>query len=101
MKTMKNESRKGGKLDIIFPGGPYEIIADLGKGRFRLSGPDGKVLRQTISCHRLKLWLDPEKRKVTQSRRKEMIVYCETYSCFRSFTLYTMIFLQIFCVTGE
>ena len=59
---------KGGKLEPQFQGGPYIISEDLGKGRYRLESEDGKVLQQTINCHRLKLWLDPQegrlKRKV-------------------------------------
>ena len=31
---MSNEGRKGGKLKCLFPGGPYTVAQDLGKGRY-------------------------------------------------------------------
>jgi hypothetical protein len=36
---MKNEGRKGGKLDKQFIG-PYTICEDVGKGRFRVKAGD-------------------------------------------------------------
>jgi hypothetical protein len=42
--------------------GPYVISEDLGKGRFRVQDDKGHVLKKTVSCHRLKLWLEPNKR---------------------------------------
>lgn len=58
---MKNESRKGGKLDLQFRG-PYTIAEDLGKGRYKLKDGNGKVLARAYNCHRLKLWLEPNKK---------------------------------------
>lgn len=55
---MKNEGRKGGKLDIQFLG-PYVISEDLGKGRFRLKDEKGVVLKKSYNTQRLKLWLEP------------------------------------------
>ena len=43
VQEMKNESRKGGKLDLQFRG-PYTIAEDLGKGRYKLKDGNGKVL---------------------------------------------------------
>ena len=60
VKNMKNESRKGGKLEPQFPGGPYTIAEDLGKGRYRLQDANSKNLKTAINCHRLKIWRDPE-----------------------------------------
>ena len=60
VKDMKNEGRKGGKLNQLFPGGPYTITEDLGKGRYRLKDEKGELLKTAINCHRLKLWLDPD-----------------------------------------
>ena len=57
---MKNEGRKGGKLKPLFPGGPYILAQDLGKGRFRLKGADGMLLKTAIKIHRLKAWVEPD-----------------------------------------
>ena len=64
VENKRNDGRKGGKLDKRFPGGPYEVIEDMGKGRFRLRGPDGKIRKQLVNNHRLKLWRDPSKRRL-------------------------------------
>ena len=61
VQEMKNESRKGGKLDLQFRG-PYMIAEDLGKGRYKLKDGNGKVLTRAYNCHRLKLWLEPSKK---------------------------------------
>ena len=61
VQEMKNESRKGGKLDLQFRG-PYTIAEDLGKGRYKLKDGNGKVLTRAYNCHRLKLWLEPNKK---------------------------------------
>ena len=71
VKDMKNEGRKGGKLEQLFPGGPYTIAEDLGKGRYRLKDGKGDLMKTAINCHRLKLWLDrgrlkPEKCTVSE-----------------------------------
>lgn len=43
VQEMKNESRKGGKLDLQFRG-PYTIAKDLRKGSYKLKDGNGKVL---------------------------------------------------------
>ena len=60
VQAMKNQGRKGGKLEPLFPGGPYIIEEDLGKGRFRLKDLNGKLLKTAINIHRLKVWNDPD-----------------------------------------
>ena len=57
-KDMKNEARKGGKLDQLFPGRPHTIAEDLGKGHYWLKDGKGVLMKTAINCHRLKLWLD-------------------------------------------
>ena len=69
VKDMKNEGRKGGKLNRVFPGGPYMNAEELGKGRYRLKGEDGVLMKTAINCHRLKLWLDPEGGKLKPQKR--------------------------------
>ena len=49
VKDMKNEGRKGGKLDQLFPGGPYTIVEDLGKGRYRLKDGIFCIPRNIVS----------------------------------------------------
>ena len=51
MKDMKNMGRKGGKLDQLFPGGPYTIAEDLGKGRHWLKDGKGDLMKTVINCH--------------------------------------------------
>ncbi len=79
VKSMKNEGRKGGKLESQFRGGPYTISECLGDGRYRLKSEDGKLLQQSLNCHRLKLWLDPQegnlKRKVPNNIIT-VLLYC-------------------------
>lgn len=58
VKEMKNEGRKGGKLQCQFVGSPYTLAEDLGKGHYHIKNPAGNVLQTAISCHRLKLWLN-------------------------------------------
>ena len=53
VQEMKNESRKGGKLDLQFRG-PYTIAEDLGKGKYKWKDGNGKVLTRAYNCHRLK-----------------------------------------------
>ena len=60
MRSMKNEGRKGGKLEPLFPGGPYILAEDLGKGRYRLKRTDGTTLKTAINIHRLKAWVEPD-----------------------------------------
>ena len=60
-QELRNEGRKGGKLDVQFTG-PYRITKDLGKGRFALENMQGVPLKKTFNCHRLKLWLEPNKK---------------------------------------
>ena len=60
VQSMKNVGRKGGKLEPLFPGGPYEVAEDLGKGRFRLKDNCGKTLKTAINVHRLKIWKNPD-----------------------------------------
>ncbi len=57
-QEMKNEGRKGGKLDVQFRG-PYVIAKDLGKGRFQLKDVCGVVLKKSYNTQRLKVWLNP------------------------------------------
>ena len=51
---------EGWKAGALFPGGPYVIEEDLGKGRFRLKDLNGKLLKTAINIHRLKVWNDPD-----------------------------------------
>ena len=60
MKDMSNEGRKGGKLKYLFPGGPYTVAENLGKGCYRFKNKDGVILKTVINYHGLKIWLDPE-----------------------------------------
>ena len=60
VQAMKNQGQKGGKLEPLFPGGPYIIEEDLGKGTFRLKDLNGKLLKIAINIHRLKVWNDPD-----------------------------------------
>ena len=49
----------GGKLDIRWTG-PYEIVEDLGKQRYKVkSQKTGKVLKSTVHCCRLKPYIKP------------------------------------------
>ena len=62
MQAMKNQGRKGGRVEswsLCFHG-PYVIEEDLGKGRFRLKDLNGKLLKTAINIHRLKVWNDPD-----------------------------------------
>ena len=78
MKDMKNEGRKGGKLDQLFPGGPYTIAEDLGKGRYRLKDGKGDLMKTAINCHRLKLWLDPDGGRL---KPQKVCMYLYMYTC--------------------
>ena len=53
----RNSLRMGGKLKKPWLG-PYIITQDLGKGRYCLKTLEGKPLKQTIHCARLKRFLD-------------------------------------------
>lgn len=55
---MSNAHRMGGKLDYSWKG-PYTVLEDLGKGRYRLQTGDGKKLRKVINGVLLKDYLDP------------------------------------------
>ena len=60
-RKMKNQGRKDGKMDVQFRG-PYAISGDMGNGRFRVQDDKGNILKKTVSCHRQKLWLKPNKK---------------------------------------
>ena len=60
VRSMKNKRSKGRKLELLFPGGPYILAQDLGKGRFRLKGADGMLLKTAINIHCLKAWVEPD-----------------------------------------
>ena len=68
VKSMKNEGRKGGKLEPQFPGGPYIVAQDLGKGRYRLKDSAGQLLKAAVNCHRLKMWRDPDSALLKQKQ---------------------------------
>ena len=54
VKNMKNTHRMGGKLDIRWTG-PYEVIDDIGKMRYKVRyKKTGKTLKQILHCSRLK-----------------------------------------------
>ena len=57
-ENTRNKHRTGGKLENRW-NGPFVIHKDLGKGRYYLETLAGKVLKQTIHCARLKLFLKP------------------------------------------
>ena len=65
-ENTRNKHRKGGKLENRW-NGPFVIHKDLGKGRYYLETLAGKVLKQTIHCARLKLFLEPVGDKETIS----------------------------------
>ena len=46
------------------------ITEDLGKGRYRLQGEDGELLKTAVNCHRLKLWIDPNGGKLKPTQEK-------------------------------
>ena len=54
----RNRHRMGGKLEKPWLG-VYIIQKDLGKGRYCLKTLEGKPIKQTIHCARLKRFLDP------------------------------------------
>ena len=60
MQAMKNVGRKGGKLEPQFTGGPYIVVEDLGKGRYRLEDVNGKLLKTAMNCYCLKKWFEPD-----------------------------------------
>ena len=74
VKKKRNDGRKGGKLDVGFPGGPYEIIEDLGKGQFRLQGSDGLIRKQVVNNHCLKMWRDPSNRRLNKISFKHYLL---------------------------
>ena len=79
VKDMKNEGRKGGKLDQLFPGGPYTIVEDL---RYRLKDGKGDLKKTAINWHRLKLWLDPDGGRLKpQKVCMHVCMYVCTYTC--------------------
>ena len=91
VKDMSNEGRKGGKLKCLFPGGPYTVAQDLGKGRYRLKNKDGVILKTAINYHRLKKWLDPEGGKHIPQKK----VLCIIMTIFSSFIIhFCHIFMQ-------
>ena len=54
VKNMKNTHRMGGKLDIRWTG-PYEVIDDIGKMRYKVKcKKTGKTLKQILHSSRLK-----------------------------------------------
>ena len=58
LKVMKNTHRMGGKLDIRWTG-PYEVVSDCGKMRYKLkSMTTEKVLKTTVHCSRLKHYIE-------------------------------------------
>ena len=67
VQSMKNESQKGGSWEPLFPGGPYVISEDLGKGRFRLKDLKGKLLKTAINVHRLKVWNHPDEGRLREA----------------------------------
>lgn len=77
LKNCKNESRKGGKLEVKWTG-PYTISQCLGKGRFVLMDDAGVCRKQAIHACRLKKYYQPwtadntpaEKSYVNQSPAK-------------------------------
>lgn len=66
IQSMKNKSRKGGKLESLFPGGPYVISEDLGKGQFHLKDLKGKSLKTAINVHRLKVGNNADLREMRE-----------------------------------
>jgi hypothetical protein len=70
VQEMKNEGRKGGKLDVQFKG-PYVIAEDLGKGRFRLANEDGVTLKKSVNCHRIKPWHNPDEGRLQPPRKRK------------------------------
>ena len=70
VQEMKNEGRKGGKLDVQFRG-PYSIVETLGKGRFRLQDQSGATLKKSVNCHRLKLWLESDGGRLQPPRKRK------------------------------
>lgn len=58
MKNMKNSHRMGGKLDIRWTG-PYKVVEDCGKMRYRVKNfQNGELEKKTVHCSRLKPYLE-------------------------------------------
>lgn len=53
--------------------GPYEVIKDLGRGRVQLGDSTGKLLKKSYNVNRLKLWLEPNKVKVMEKARTDVL----------------------------
>lgn len=62
---------KGAKLELPFPGSPYNVTEDLRKGQYCLQDINGQILKTAVNCQRLKLWRNPE----STSLKKESVGY--------------------------
>ena len=71
VQAMKNQGQKGGKLEPLFPGGPYVIEEDLGKGRFRLKDRSQEWKSHTISIRVC------ETIKACHKRKKKVEIHCD------------------------
>ena len=63
LENTKEKQRKGGKLEPLFTG-PYLIHCDLGKGVYKLSTLEGKVIKQKANINRIKLYFTREDQNV-------------------------------------
>lgn len=71
VRNMKNTHRMGGKLDIRWTG-PYEVVEDCGKMRYKLkSRKAGNVLKTTVHCSRLKHYIHPASEEQDDEKQED------------------------------
>ena len=70
--NMKNTHRMGGKLDIRWIG-PYKVVKDCGKMRYKLkSRKAGNVLKTAVHCSRLKHYMHPAGEEQDEEKEGDM-----------------------------
>ena len=67
LRNMRNEARKGGKLERAWCG-PYTISAVLPKGLYRLRNDDGTELKTSYNSTRLKTYYHPTEPKLEAAK---------------------------------
>ena len=70
LRNMRNEARKGGKLERAWSG-PYTINRVLPKGLYRLRNEDGTELKTSYNSSRLKVYHPPVKSQPNKSTSAE------------------------------
>ena len=72
VRNMKNTHRMGGKLDIRWTG-PYEVVEDCGKMRYKLkSRKGGNILKISVHCSRLKYYTHPAGEEQDEEKEGDM-----------------------------